>query len=219
MLHHHIAEKTDISEQQLHSIKNIIFDMGGVIMEIHFEKTKNQFKKIGFNDFDNIYSQIKQSHLFDQFETGKISPQTFRDGLRQYNAQLTNEQIDYAWNQMIGEMPESNIALLKKIRSHYRVFLLSNTNAIHIAFFEKYLNLRFGYNPLTEMFEHTYFSFEMGKRKPDVEAYEHVLNLEHLNASETLFIDDTEINVKGAQNAGLFGYFLKDEAIGDLFLK
>ena len=218
MLHRHIAKKINISDQQLFGIKNIIFDMGGVIMDIHFEKTKDQFKKIGFNDFDNIYSKIKQSHLFNQFETGKIAPQTFRDGLRLYNPKLTDEQMDHAWNNMIGEMPESNIALLKKIRKDYRVFLLSNTNAIHIAYFEKYLNGKFGYNPLTEMFEHTYFSFEMGKRKPDAEAYEHVLDCEQLQASETLFIDDTESNVTGAIKAGLFGYFLENETINDLFV-
>lgn len=217
MLQRHIAKKINISEQQLFGIKNIIFDMGGVIMNIHFEKTKNQFKKIGFNDFDNFYSQMKQSHLFDQLETGKISPRTFRNELRLYSAQLNDEQIDHAWNHMIGEMPESNIALLKKIRNHYRVFLLSNTNAIHIEYFEKYLKQKFGYNPLPEMFERSYFSFEMGKRKPDTEAYEQVLDCEHLKASETLFIDDTEINVTGAQKAGLFGYFLKDESINDLF--
>jgi putative hydrolase of the HAD superfamily len=118
---------------------------------------------------------------------------------------------------MIGEMPEKYISFLKRLRNHYRIFLLSNTNAIHIEYLESYLNRKFGYNPLPEMFEQSYYSFAIGKRKPDKEAYEHVLNNASLNASETLFIDDTEINIKGAQQAGLLGYYLKGETILDMF--
>lgn len=217
MLHNYVASKMGVSEQELGRIKNIIFDLGGVIIDIHFQGTKEQFQKIGFNDFDNIYSQMKQTHLFDQLETGKISPQTFRDELRNYKSDLTDEQIDHAWNHMIGNMPESNITLLKKIRNHYRIFLFSNTNAIHIAYFDQYLKRKFGYNPLPEIFERTYYSFEIGKRKPDVEAYNHILSDANLKANETMFIDDSEINVAGAKLAGIFGYHLKDENVADLF--
>jgi putative hydrolase of the HAD superfamily len=217
MLHSHVAHKMGITEEKLKGIKNIIFDLGGVIIEIHFQGTKDQFKKIGFNDFDNIYSQMKQTHLFDQLETGKIQPKTFRNELRKYNPQLTDEQIDYAWNHMIGEMPESNITLLKEVRKHYRTFLFSNTNAIHIKYFNQYLQRKFGHNPLPEMFEHAYYSFEMGKRKPDVEAYAQLLSEAGLKANETMFIDDLEINVEGAKSAGIAGYCLKDETIANLF--
>jgi len=155
--------------------------------------------------------------LFDLLETGKISPQAFRNELRKYHNQLTDEQIDYVWNFMIGDMPKSHTALLKKIRSHYQTFLLSNTNAIHIFYFEHYLEQTFGYNPLPEMFKQTYYSFEIGERKPDTKIFEYVLTNACLNAEETLFIDDTEANIKGAQKAGLLAYYLENETISDLF--
>ncbi len=136
MLHLRVANKLGITEKKLNKIKYIIFDLGGVIIDIRFRETIKQFKKIGFNDFDSIYNQIKQTRLFDLLETGKIPPQVFRNELRKYHNQLTDEQIDFAWNFMIGDMPKSHIALLKRLRSRYQTFLLSNTNAIHVDYFE-----------------------------------------------------------------------------------
>jgi putative hydrolase of the HAD superfamily len=216
MLSLNVAKSLNIKNEALKDIKNIIFDLGGVIINIHYDETIKAFQKLGFN-FDGIYTQFKQTSLFDELETGKTKPETFRDKLRNYYPSLNDSQIDFAWNAMMGSMPEENIRLLKKIRLKYRTFLLSNTNAIHIDYFKEYLNKTFGHNPLPDMFEQTWFSHEIGERKPNVSAYQKVLKLGKLDASETLFIDDLYANIEGARKAGLHAYHLQNESISQLF--
>jgi glucose-1-phosphatase len=219
MLKPQIAETQGIPETELTGIKNIIFDLGGVIIDIRYNDTIEQFKRLGFNNFETIYNLIKQNQIFDNLETGKIQPQAFRTELKKYQDHLTDTQIDLAWNAMIGEMPVNYIPLLKKIRQKYRTFLLSNTNAIHIDYFNRYLKKKFGYNPLPEMFEQTYYSHEMGCRKPDASAFEYVLKDAGLLASETLFIDDLEANIKAAQTLGIHTVHLVNQSIQTVFSK
>jgi putative hydrolase of the HAD superfamily len=217
MLKQQVAEKSGINNEKLYEIKNIIFDLGGVIIDIHYKKTAERFNDLGFSDFENIYSQIKQAHIFDLLETGKIPPQAFRMELRKFNQKLTDDNIDAAWSAMIGTLPWYNIPLLKTIRKQYRTFLLSNTNAIHIEHFNRLLLKEYKNNPISEMFEHTYYSYEIGFRKPNTDAYEFVLRDAGLKASETLFVDDSLQNIEGARSAGLIAYHLEDEKIHSLF--
>ena len=217
MLKHQVAEKTGISSDELSNIKNIIFDLGGVIIDIYYTKTIENFKELGFIDFEKIYTQIKQTHIFDLLETGKIPPHVFRMELRKFNQKLNDDDIDTAWSAMIGILPWYNIPLLKTIRKQYRTFLLSNTNAIHINHFYRCLEKEYKNNPLSEMFEHTYYSHEIGFRKPDADSYEFVINDSGLKASETLFIDDYYPNIQGAKKAGLIAYHLENEKIHSLF--
>ena len=219
MLNSHVALKLGITGDQLKDIKNIIFDLGGVMIDIHYQATIEAFKKVGFNDFENIYSLIRHTHLFDLLETGKIPAQAFRNELRKFQAQLTDEQINFAWNTMIGDMPDENLPLLISVKKNYRTYMLSNTNVIHIDYFIHYMEIKFGYNALTDMFDKVYFSHEIGQRKPDREAYEAVLNDAGLIAGKTLFIDDLQANIEGAQKAGLLAYHLENESISDLFTK
>jgi putative hydrolase of the HAD superfamily len=219
MFNYNAFEKRRISREELSGIKNIIFDLGGVIIDIYYNKTIESFKKLGFADFDTIYTQIKQTRVFDLLETGKLPPQGFRMELRKFRTHLTNDQIDAAWSAMIGEMPENYIEMLSSLRGKYRTFLLSNTNAIHIEFFIRGLVKKFGYNPLPDMFEYLYLSHEMGFRKPDAEAYEYVLRDAGINAAETLFIDDLEENIKGAEKVGLHTFQLVDSKLSSLFMK
>lgn len=212
-------EKRGVVKEELSGIKNIIFDLGNVIIDIYFEKTIDDFKKLGFTDFDSIYSQIKQTRIFDLLETGKIPPQAFRMELRKFRNHLTDEQIDQAWSSMIGDMPAAYISLLSALKKNYKVFLLSNTNAIHIDFFIRYLNRKYGYNPLPGMFDYMYFSHEIGYRKPELEAYEHVLRDAGIRASETLFIDDLELNISGARKAGLHTLQLTGCTLASLFIQ
>jgi putative hydrolase of the HAD superfamily len=218
MLHPRIAQKLGIPEGELHHIKNIIFDLGGVIVEIHYKETIEAFKNIGFQDFENIYSLIKHNRLFDMLETGKIPAQAFRNELRKFRNHLTDEQIDNAWNTMIGNMPSTHLPLLRSVKKEYKTYLLSNTNAIHIDYFIRYLDKKFGYNALADMFDKAYFSHEIGERKPDRQAYETVINDAGLIPNETLFIDDLRINIEGARNVGLLAYHLENESITDLFI-
>lgn len=217
MLNHRVADKLGISVSNLIKIRNIIFDLGGVIIDIRFQDTIKQFKKLGFVDFDSIYNQLKETRLFDLFETGQIPPQAFRNELRKYRNQLTDEQIDYAWNLMIGDMPEGYIKLFKTIKKDYQTYMLSNTNAIHMDYFESCLDSKYGHNPLPDMFEQIFYSFEMGERKPDIKAYDYLVARAGLRKEETLFIDDLGINIKGAREAGLLAYHLENETLTDLF--
>jgi glucose-1-phosphatase len=191
------------SSLELPGIKNIIFDLGGIIINIYYNKTIEAFKQLGFENFDTIYTQIAQTRVFDMLETGKIPPLGFRMELRKYKNHLSDEIIDQAWNAMIGEMSVKTFNLLKEVRKNYRTFLLSNTNQIHIDYFNQYLYQKFNFNPLDEMFEHAYFSHEIGERKPTAEAFKYVLKDARIKPEETLFIDDLIANIEGAQNVGL----------------
>lgn len=218
MISSHVAKSLNISIEKASSIKNIIFDLGGVIINIDYSATIDAFKGLGFLEFDEIYSHMKQMHLFDSFETGRIHPCDFRDALLKYHPELSYQQIDGAWNAMLGAMPSDNIDVLKNVRKHYRTFMLSNTNAIHINYLMKELERDFGRNPFPEMFEKVFLSQEIGERKPNVSAYQYVLNAVDIKANETLFIDDLLPNIEGARNAGLYAYHLKNETIKELFL-
>lgn len=217
MFKSHVVEKLGVSGTKLEGIKNIIFDLGGVLISLNYNETIEQFNKLGFVDFERIYIQIKQNRIFDLLETGKIPAQVFRNELRKFHNHLSDRAIDHAWCTMIGDMPAVNISLLKYVRSRYRTFLLSNTNIIHIDYFIKYLHKTFGYDPLPEMFEHTYYSHEIGERKPLPESFNAVIRDAGINASETMFIDDLKANIEGARAVGLLAYHLENEEITNVF--
>lgn len=191
--------------------KNIIFDFGGVILNIDYQLTIDAFKEIGMNNFEMAYSQASQIHLFDNLEKGLISPAQFRDGIRLASGlDLSDERIDYAWNKIILDLPKHRIDLILKIKNNYNCFLLSNTNIIHYDLYIKQLQ-NFGMNSFDDVFLKAYFSFEMGMRKPDAEIFEFVLKQESLNADETLFIDDSIQHIETANKLGINTYHLKNK--------
>ncbi len=201
------------------AIKNIIFDLGGVLLNISYQVTINGFKKLGVKDFDSFYNQAAQMNLFDQFDKGEISPQGFRDELKRISGlPLSDDQIDRAWNAMLLDFPTKHAGLLKGVRKNYRTFLLSNTNAIHYPVFMDYLGQN-QINGFDALFEKCYLSYEIGMRKPDRAIFEHVINDSNLDANETLFIDDSIQHVKGACGAGLRAVHLDPDKmeVGDLF--
>ncbi len=204
------------------TIHNIIFDLGGVLLNIDYQQTINAFKSLGMVDFDDLYNQAAQVKLFDHFDRGDISAEEFRDALRRISGlSLSDEQIDSAWNAMLLDFPAGRILLLEGVRKNYRTFLLSNTNVIHYPVYMSYLNARFGFSDLDPLFEKQYLSYEMGIRKPDREAFELILRDNNLQASETLFIDDSFQHVVGAADAGLRAVHLDVEKMDvvDLFSK
>jgi putative hydrolase of the HAD superfamily len=217
MLNQRVFNKLELSDIESGKIKNIIFDLGGVVINISYQRALDAFLQLGFNEFDVIYSQIKQTHLFDLLETGQIPPQAFCNEIRKFKNNLTDEDIKHAWSSMIVDMPPEHIPLLKAVRKHYNTFLLSNTNDIHIEYFNRYLKETFGSNPLPEMFDRVYYSYEIHQRKPDAAAYEAVLMDSGLKPEETLFIDDLFANILAAQKLGIHAYHLENECISDLF--
>jgi putative hydrolase of the HAD superfamily len=193
-------------------VKNIIFDLGGVIIDIDYNLAAAAFKKLGIVDFDNFYSKAKQSSLFDDFEKGLISNAEFRDTLRQFLPPvISDQQIDDAWNAMLIGIPSHRVDFLKEVAKHYRIFLLSNTNRIHIEAFSQYNDEKFGMGYFESIFEYCYFSSDIAMRKPDAEIFEFVLSENGLRKEETIFIDDSIQHIQGALNTGLHAELLKVE--------
>jgi glucose-1-phosphatase len=191
-------------QNAISNIKNIIFDLGGVIINIDYRLTANAFKNLGIPQFDTLFSQLKQTPLFDLFETGKISSQEFRSELKKaIPFSITDSQINIAWNAMLLDFPPQKIELLQKIKNKYRTFLLSNTNEIHTEKFNIILQNQTGYNSLEPLFEKVYLSHKIGLRKPDKAIFDLVLNENKLKPAETLFIDDSPQHIEAAQQCGI----------------
>lgn len=199
-------------------VHNIIFDLGGVLLNINYQLTIHAFEKLGICDFGKKFSQAQQSHLFDDLETGKTGEKEFFESIRNIAGQpIEDKVIEGAWNAMLQDFPGNRLALLKKVKQHYRSFLLSNTNIIHLNKFNEILNLQHGYKTLEPYFEEVFFSHEIGYRKPNTEAFDLILKKHDLIAPQTLFIDDTEQHVKGARKAGLLAHHLKNNDIEEIF--
>jgi glucose-1-phosphatase len=202
-------------------IKNIIFDFGGVICNIDVRLTEKAFIDLGLKKFDTGRSISDSAGLFEDIETGAISPEVFRDGLRKFfEHPVTDVQLDAAWNAMLLDIPEPRVRLLEKVREHYRIFLLSNSNEIHYNCYVQNFRKQFGHRGFEGFFEKAWFSYRIGLKKPSPDIFRYVLQDGKLDPSETLFIDDTLVHVEGARNAGIHGYHLlldKGEQILDLF--
>lgn len=200
------------------SVKNIIFDFGGVILNLDYQLTEAAFAGLGLSDFGKLYSQAMQKELFDAFEKGLLSPAEFRAEIRKLIKSASDEQIDSAWNSMLLDLPEERIVLLDKLKKRYRIFLLSNTNEIHFNAFSAYIQEKFKRDIFYEVFEKAYVSHKINMRKPDAEIFEFVVRENNLRKEETLFIDDSIQHVEAARNAGLHAIFLeKGKTILDLF--
>lgn len=191
-------------------IRNIIFDLGGVILNLDYNRTTEAFKQLGITEFEHLYSQAKQKHLFDEYEKGLISSDAFRsEMITLLESRPAPHEIDRAWNAMLLDLPPERLDLLQKLKDKYRLFLLSNTNEIHISAYSEYLRQTFGFADLSHIFEKEYYSYRVGKRKPDREIFEMVLAENNLQPKETLFIDDSVQHVEGARLTGIRAYHLQ----------
>lgn len=208
--------------QKYHSISNIIFDFGGVLLNIDPQKAVNSFKQIGLEDVELIKREYTENGLFDKLEKGFVTPDQFRSEIRNHITNgVSDEEIDHAWNSMLLDLPYERLELLQELKKNHRIFLLSNTNIIH---WEAYMSMikRVHGVCLSDFFEKDYYSHNMGLRKPDAKIYTEVLNAEGLKASETLFIDDMLANAEAARSVGMIAHHLKldeGETILDLFTK
>ncbi len=204
----------------LNKFKNIIFDLGGVIINIDLPLTMTAFEELGIKDVPKLFSTTLQQQLFDFQEKGTITSAQFRDEIRKFSTvHLLDSQIDEAWNALLLDLPKARLELLEKVKRSHRTFLLSNTNEIHIQTIQHYLNKEYGISDLSSFFEKTYLSYQLGMRKPDAELFKLVLDENKLNPSETLFIDDTKQHILAAEKLGIQTYWLdlSKENLLDLF--
>ncbi len=191
-------------------IRNIIFDFGGVFIDVDYKRTEKAFVDAGISKFNELYSQQSASPLFEDLETGKLRNEDFYEQLRKTSGvDLGNDEITTCWNSILGNYWPEAIEKAKELKKKYRLFLFSNTNAIHYECFIKIYMEQFGRDDFDSLFEKAYYSHTSGIRKPYPEAYNWVLNDAGINAGETLFIDDTFANIEGAQKAGLQTIHLK----------
>lgn len=201
-------------------IKNIIFDLGGVLLNIDYNKTADAFRKLGVHGFDELYSQANANPLFEGLETGKIDEENFYLSMAQYCVPDTSApQMQKAWNNILLDFRVGSLEYLKRLKEKYNLYLLSNTNAIHVQAFNKILESQTGESSLDAYFIKSYYSHTMQLRKPYPATYQWVLQDANLKADETLFIDDSVKNIDGARAAGLQTHLLlPNEKIEDLGL-
>ena len=184
-------------------IKNLIFDLGGVIIDLDTSKTIRAFAQLSGKK-DNEILTLASHSIFKQYEKGEITNDDFRKGLRElFFLDLEDHVIDKAWNAMIGELPSYRLEMLKQLRKNYNVFILSNTNHIHIEYVHRYLNNNYEVQDFSTYADMVHYSQLMGMRKPDIEIYQSVLNQNNLDAEFSLFLDDNEENLEGARRAGI----------------
>ena len=193
----------------LEPIKNIIFDLGGVILNIDYHLTVEAFEKLGVPNFETIFSQFNQSNLSDEFEIGKITEEEFYKSLVELSGiDFSFLQFKRAWNAMLLDLPNSRIQLLKKLSKKYRLFLFSNTNETHYNSFI----IRAG-DDFDVIFEKTYYSHQFGRRKPDGDSFSALLKENDLQPEETLFVDDSIQHIESARKIGIRTFHLMDTDI------
>jgi putative hydrolase of the HAD superfamily len=191
-------------------IKSIIFDLGAVLLNISYQKTIVEFDKLGIKNSSTFYSKKKQTNIFNLLETGKITKSDFITEIQKHCNPATEREILYAWNAMILDLPLHRLQLLKKLKEQFNIYLLSNTNAIHIIEFENKLGEE-QYNEFYQLFDKIYYSHEIGHRKPNAEAFQIIIDENNLIPEEVLFIDDSSQHIEGAKKLGIKTHHLLDE--------
>jgi glucose-1-phosphatase len=193
------------------AIKNIIFDLGGVLYAIDYDKIESGMATLQHNASDPVhYSRSYQDPLFTQIEVGKISPDEFFEGMR-IRFQLSDDKDAFfrVWNSMLHGLIPGRLELVKSMSAKYRVFLLSNTNIIH------YTYLISECAPMFACMEKCYFSHEVGLRKPNPEIFNTVLEDNALIPEETLFIEDSIQHINAANSLGIKTLFVQSDAWPD----
>ncbi|MCW0483789.1 HAD family hydrolase [Gaoshiqia sediminis] len=185
------------------TVKNIIFDLGGVLLDIDPDLSIEAFRKLGMPDLIKPGGWGYHHEVFLNMEQGLLSDDEFRNGIRALLPRpVSSELIDEAWCAMIIDFPLQKVQLLQKLQADYRLYLFSNTNSIHITCFHQLFREKFNFS-LSDLFVKDYYSSEIGLRKPSLESFGFVLNDAGLLPAETLFIDDSGKNIEGAQQAGM----------------
>ena len=195
----------------MRGITTVLFDFGGVLVNLDKQACLNEFSKLGIDNVDKYISNYAQSGLFLDLEKGFVSASEFRTEIKKLsNKPLSDKQIDNAWNSFLIEIPEYKLDLLFALRKKYRVLLLSNTNVIH---FEQKATQEFSKKGLSinHYFDKCYLSYELGMAKPNEDIFRHVLENEDAEANQILFLDDGVENIETARGLGFACYLVKEQ--------
>jgi glucose-1-phosphatase len=195
--------------EMLDGIQNIIFDLGGVLLNIDPKKTIDAFGKLGMEQLVGDKGLSYDHEIFYLMEQGKITSDEFRQGvLELLPTQVSFQEIDDAWTAMLLDFPTIRVELIRNLRKDFKIYLFSNTNAIHIEKFHSNFRNQHGFEVST-LFEKDFYSNEIGFRKPSTESYQEIIRLSGINPEESLFIDDSFLNVESAIASGLKGFWLE----------
>ena len=197
------------------SFDTIIFEFGDVFINLDKEATPAALKKLGLEKWSSEIDSLNFN-----FEKGLITRTDFLLGLNKLVPKATQEEVLEAWNGVLLDFPIYRLEFLEKLSKKYQLFLLSNTDSIHINHFKEKNGDEF-YNRFYNCFEKVYFSYDLGMRKPDEEIYNFVIKENNLNPKTTLFVDDNFDNIEGAKKTGLQVWHLlkgKEDVI-ELFKK
>jgi glucose-1-phosphatase len=204
-------------ENQKSEIKNIIFDLGGVLLNINPLLSLLELERISHISKNKLLERLAHEKLFEKFDTGGLSPAQFRSGLcRIMNLDVTDSEIDRIWNQLLLDFPAQRVELLQQLRANYHVFLLSNTNSIHFDHYTREFYEKYNF-PMTNLFDQLFLSFEIGKHKPDAGIYTYVLQSADLHPSECIFIDDSMANIEAAELQGISGIHISEYDVTHYF--
>ena len=188
------------------AIHNIIFDLGNVLLDLNYARARCSFQDLAGEEWDFGRGAAEAGPLFDLFLKGHIGEAEFFRQLRSRAPRSVGvDDLRRAWNSMLGELPPQRLALLTKLREHYRLFLLSNTNYTHLQALDGLLKAQLDLDreAFEAYFEQVYYSCEIGLRKPEVGVYRFVLADAGLDAADTLLIDDLPANIEGGRRVGL----------------
>ena len=187
----------------MQKIKNVIFDLGGVVLNIDPNAVASRLGEMGVEVAQLFNNQYVKEILAD-FETGRIDTVAFRSTMRNHlgNILADDDDFDAVWDAILLDFPNDRVEILLELRKRYPIYLLSNTNRLHYDKFSSDFLARFGF-PFDSLFRHAFYSFQMGLVKPDVEIFRAVIQQTAVNPEETLFIDDNAENTQSAARVGL----------------
>jgi glucose-1-phosphatase len=196
-------------------INTIIFDFGDVFINLDKEASLQELKKLGLSSWNKELEELNQ-----KFERGKVTEVQFMIGLKKMIPNASIEDLRAAWNAVLLDFPLRRLEFLQLLSENYRLFLLSNTDEIHIAKFEHKVGTTFA-REFYQCFDKVYFSFEMGMRKPDPEIFSYILKKHDLSPKRTLFVDDKKENTDIAASLGMQVWNLQvgEEDVTELFSK
>ena len=184
-------------------IKNIVFDFGGVIIDLDKDMAARRFIEIGFADAADMLGNAHHKGIFKAIENGDITAEEFRDEVRRLSGKnISDSDINSGWLAFVKDLPQRRLDYIMKLREKYNVYVLSNTNPIVMEWGESNEFNSAG-KPISYYFDKNYYSYQIKASKPDRAIYEYMLSDGGMDAEETLFLDDSEINLEGARALGI----------------
>lgn len=187
------------------AIDTIIFDLGDVLLDLDRSRTEARFRQLLGDDFQRAWQQTEKEQIFLRYELGEFEEPDFLDALRRIAGKpLGDDELRAAWNAMLVQIPLQRVEMLQRLQRSFQVFLLSNTNATHIAWVHRHLQQEYGIrNFEEELFHRVFCSYRLRLYKPDPAIYRRVLEEAGLSPERTVFIDDLPQNVASAAELGI----------------